>query len=107
MGTMTMTLAQLSVTGSKNLNPLSLDVMRKTSIDQFTGQLPVRAVPEASNSYRRRGSAAIMNINLRAVGVAGDITEGYATANVITDNCGRVIGQAAMDTMIEKAHDLA
>jgi len=106
MGTMTMTLAQLSVTGSKNLNPLSVDVMRKTSIDQVTGQLQVRAVPGVSNSYRRRGSATIMNINLRAVGVAGDITEGYATANVVTDNCGRVIGQASMDTMIEKAHDL-
>jgi hypothetical protein len=106
MATLTMTLAQLSLTGAKNLNPASVDVMRKSTIDQFTGQLPVRAVLGVSNTYRRRGSETILNVNKRAVGTASAITEGYATANVVTDNCGRVIAQASMDTLIEKAHDL-
>lgn len=106
MATMTMTLAQLSLTGAHNLNPLSLEVMRKTSIDQFTSQLQVRAVPGVSNTYRRRGSETILNVHLRGVATSTAITEGYATANIVTDNCGRVMGQASMDTLIEKAHDL-
>ena len=106
MASVTMTLAQLALTGAKNLNPLALEVMRRTTIDQFTSQLPAKSVPGVSNIYRRRGSETILNITTRAVATAGAITEGYASANIVTDNCGRIIGQASMDTLIEKAHDL-
>lgn len=105
MASTTMTLAQLSVTGSQNLNPLALDVMRKVTLDQFTGELPAKAISGVNNTFRRRGQETILNVGNRAVGVSTAITEGYATATIVTNTAGRVIGQASMDTLIEAAHN--
>lgn len=106
MGSTTMTLAQLALTGAQNLNPLALEVMRRTTLDQFTGELPAKPISGVNNVFRRRGSETILQVNNRDIGTSSAITEGYATANIVTDTCGRVIGQPSMDTIVEAAHNL-
>lgn len=102
MGTSTMTIAAMKAGGAAQVDPLALNVIRRTIIDQFTSQLPVKSVPGIHNIYRRRGTTPTIYIH----DVGSVITEGQVTATKVTDEVGTLLAQISLDRKVELGHSL-
>lgn len=102
MGSSTMSIAVSKLGGAVQVDPLALDVIRKTIIDQFTSQLPIKSVPGIHNIYRRRGTTPTILVH----DVGSIITEGYATATKVTDEVGVLLAQISLDRKVELGHNL-
>lgn len=102
MASKTLSLASLALGGAQSQDPLMMRIIRRTTLDQFTGILPAKSVPGITNTYRRTSHTPIVKI----LNVGGTICEGAACNSKKTDEVGRLIGQPSLDVKVITGHDV-
>jgi hypothetical protein len=101
---MTMTLAELATNLSRELNPLTMSVVRETLYhNTFAAALPVKAINGIVNGPYRRESTNVLVKNSQ---IGDQISEGYATFTSVTDTAGTLIVQIPMNVKVQTAHTI-
>jgi len=98
----TISLAQLTASGFKNLNPRAVDVIRQIlTKDAFTAQIPAFGVSGIHNIYVRESTATTSYLQ----DIADAITETKAVDVKVTNEVGRIVTQVSLDRKVAIGHN--